>query len=732
MKKLKLFFATDAGPRLFLIVVLGVLVLQTLEGKAGSLPSGWSFALQVVMASASLFTAIYFFVLRPLQDKQAALSGAVVKDITESSRTESALRWNPALLEMICKASPLGFLVVDNRSDDILYFNQRFCEIWNIEHLAEPMRRGEMKNIEMTRHCVNSDTLMDAAALEALLEPLQAESNRSVLDCEIRFKENRVVHFYSIQIRDTEDRYHGRYYIFDDVTKRKQTEDKLTQLSIAVEQSPVAIVITDIEANIEYVNQKFLDVTGYNRSEVIGRNQRFLQSGLTPREVYTELWHKITNGYEWQGELHNKKKNGELYCAATKILPIVNSRQVTTYYLSVNEDVTDRKKAEESLRHSQKLESIGTLAGGIAHDFNNLLNAIMGQSSIALRKIPKNSPAALNIDKVMRATERAADLTSQLLAYSGKGKLYTQEIDLNNLVQENVDLFQVSVSKAVQLRYELAPSAPHIVGDLGQIQQVVMNLIINASDAMELKPGAILVRTEIVHLFEDDQNYLQFTHAPLAPGDYALLRVIDAGVGMSEKTLEKIFDPFFTTKFTGRGLGLAAVLGIIKGHRGGLRIVSREGQGTEFDIVFPLVAVPNVSGQLQKKVKSDFSGETRTLLLIDDEPIILDLLEEIFTELEFRVVKILDPVEGIAFYRQHHQAVAMVILDYSMPKMNGREVFKSLLQINKDVKVLLCSGYAEDATTFSSDDLQLCGFLQKPYEPHAMLDMVEKILAVTS
>jgi PAS domain S-box-containing protein len=657
---------------------------------------------------------------------------AIVRDITASRRVEAALRWNQSLLDMMAKASPLGFLVVDNRTDAILYFNQRFCEIWDIAHLAEPMRRGELKNSELKRHCINSDTLMDAVAFEELLQPLQDESNRNVLEQEIRFRKNRVVHLYSTQIRDAEDRYHGRYFIFKDITNRKQTEDKLMQLSVAVEQSPVSIVITDMEANIEYVNQKFLDITGYSRNEVIGKNQRFLQSGLTPREVYTELWHKITNGDEWHGELQNRKKNGELYCASTKIMPIVDSRHVATHYLSVNEDVTDRNRADESLRHSQKLESIGTLAGGIAHDFNNLLNAIMGQSSIALGKIPKNSSAAGNIDKVIRATERAADLTSQLLAYSGKGKLYTQDIDLNGLVRENVELFQVSVSKAVQLHYELDVSSPRIVGDLGQIQQVLMNLIINASDAMELKPGSILVRTETIQLVTDDRDYWQYTHTPLVPGAYALLRVIDSGVGMSQKTLKNIFDPFFTTKFTGRGLGLAAVLGIIKGHRGGLRIRSVEGEGTEFDIVFPLLAAPSAAKQALKRGKSDFSGEGKTLLLIDDEPVILELLEEIFTALQFKVVKILDPVQGIEFYRQHHQTIAMVILDYSMPKMNGSEVFKSLLQIDAEVKVLLCSGYAEDATAFSSGAFQLGGFLQKPYEPNAILDKVEKMLSVTS
>ena len=636
-----------------------------------------------------------------------------------------------------------------------------------------------------------------------------------------------------------------------DITERKLSEEKLQHLSRAVEQSPVSIVITDTLGTIQYVNQKFIEVTGYSFEEVIGKNPRILKSGYTSPEEYRLLWDSLTAGNDWQGVIQNKKKNGELYWESAKISPIVNTEGTTTHFLAIKEDITDRKRAEDALgeseekhriilhtsmdgfwladiqghllevnetycrmsgysnqelltmnvsdlesvesasetsehiqrlielgegrfetqhrrkdgtkfhvgisvqyrsneggrlvafiqditerknteqalRNAQKMESIGTLAGGIAHDFNNLLNAIMGQSSLALHKLPKESPAVNNITKAINASEHAADLTRQLLAYSGRGKFINAEIDLNSLVKENVQMLEVSVPKTTQLQYALGSSSPRIIGDVGQIQQVIMNLIINAGEAMGPNPGYIILRTDQVELRENDTGYWKYTNIPLAPGSYAKIQVRDTGSGISQETLTRIFDPFFTTKFTGRGLGLAAVLGIIKGHKGGLRIESEEGKGTLFEVVLPIANSSAASKTQEKKKNAPIDGKGKTILIIDDDPFVFDLLNDTLTEARFTVTGAMDPVKGIEIYRRDHASIDLIILDYSMPGMDGKKAFQELLMINQQAKILLCSGYTEEETLTQFGNVRPAGFFQKPYKAHELLERMAQVLS---
>ena len=513
-----------------------------------------------------------------------------------------------------------------------------------------------------------------------------------------------------------------------DISDRKRTEEQLHKLSLAVEQSPASIVITDTDGNIEYVNPKFTQVTGYTAEEAIGKNPRFLKSGETPPEEYKKLWETIRAGRVWRGEFHNKKKNGELYWEHSTISPVKNADNTFSNFVEVKEDITARKHTEEALRQAQKLEGIGTLAGGIAHDFNNLLNAILGQSSLAMGKLPKESPARDHIEKSLRAAERAADLTRHLLAYSGKGKIISEKIDLNRLVKENIQMLEVSVPKTVMLHYVLTPLDLYLHGDIGQIQQVIMNLIINAGEAISPNPGSIIVRTGQIQLTENDTEYWKYTNTPLHDGNYVSLKVKDSGHGMAADVLVRIFDPFFTTKFTGRGLGLAAVLGIIRGHKGGVRIESEAGKGTEFEVVFPLVEASPVRNEAEKKAEGVINGGGRTILAIDDEPSVLELLDDVFTDANFKVLQTLNPMEGIRLYRKHQQEISMVILDYSMPGMDGKETFEKLVKINKNVKVILCSGYSEEEMKSAFGEVHPLDFIKKPYKPSELLERVSSLL----
>lgn len=513
-----------------------------------------------------------------------------------------------------------------------------------------------------------------------------------------------------------------------DISERRRTQIQLHKLSLAVEQSPASIVITDTRGNIEYINPTFTRITGYTLEEAVGRNPRILKSGETSPEEYKKLWDTISSGKDWRGEFHNKKKNGELYWELASISPVKNTEGVITNFVAVKEDITDRKRSEEALRHAQKLESIGTLAGGIAHDFNNLLNAILGQSTLAISKLTKENPAKDHIEKSLKAAERAADLTRHLLAYSGKGKLVTEEIDLNSLVSENSQILEVSVPKTVQLRFDLGSPSAYISGDIGQIQQIIMNLIINAGEAIYPNPGTITVHTRQIQLTENDLKYTRFTNNSLPSGNYASLAVDDTGHGMNPQVMARIFDPFFSTKFTGRGLGLAAVLGIIKGHHGGLRIESEVGKGTSFEVVFPLIN-PSLSPEARAmKVMPTLNGEGKSILVIDDETSILELLRDVFSDANFKVLEAANPVDGINLYRRHQHRTALVVLDYSMPGMDGKKAFDELVAINKGVRVILCSGYAEEEMKSAFGDVLPMAFLKKPYKPAELLERVSSIL----
>ena len=643
------------------------------------------------------------------------------RDVTEHERAEEALRFERLLLRTL----------IDNIPDSI-YSKDMLCRktLANLAEVRNLRVHSEAEILGKNDFELYPKELAEGffADDQVVLRTGQPVLNRE--ECIYDEKgEKRWLLTSKLPLRDKEGRTIGLVGIGRDITERQRAEDQLRKLSLAVEQSPASIVITDTQGNIEYVNPKFTRVTGYTLEEARGKNPRILKSGETSTDEYKKMWKTIAAGEDWRGEFHNKKKNGELFWEMASISPVKNQDNIIVNFVAVKEDITERKHVEEVLRNTQKMESIGTLAGGIAHDFNNLLNAILGQSTLALNKISKESPAKDHIEKSIKAAERAADLTRHLLAYSGKGKFITEEINLNRLVEENIQILEVSVPKTVQLLFDLSSPSPHIHGDVGQIQQVIMNLIINAGEAISPNPGYITVHSGEVALKENDIEYWRYTLTPLQPGTYASLRVSDTGNGIKPEVLTRIFDPFFTTKFTGRGLGLAAVLGIVRGHHGGLRIQSEEGKGTEFEVIFPLVNAPTITVEPELKAATAVNGEGKTVLVIDDEPSILELLKDVFTDANFKVIEASNPMEGIDLYRQNLHSIVMVVLDYSMPGMDGKTAFEMLAEIDNNVKVLLCSGYSEEEMKSAFGNIRPDGFIKKPYKPIELLENVSNILA---
>ena len=394
-------------------------------------------------------------------------------------------------------------------------------------------------------------------------------------------------------------------------------------------------------------------------------------------------------------------------------------------------DITARVQAEEALRQSQKLESLGVLAGGIAHDFNNLLTTILGNAEmLAPYLATAKSSGKHHLEKIERTTRRLADLTRQMLAYSGRGKFTVDKLDLNNVIIEMTDLLKVSTPKNVRARYQLAPDLPLIEGDPVQIRQIILNLLTNATEAIgDQRSGVVIIRTDTNTLDGDTIESL-YPGQNLEPDEYVRLEVSDNGCGMSTETLSKIFDPFFTTKFAGRGLGLAALRGIVRGHRAGIRIVSQEGEGTVFTLLFP------ARGRAEDTVNRPMSKDQPTVkmekvrvLIVDDEEGLRSLMAIALEEAGCTVYQACDGEEGLAQFRRHGHELDVVVLDLTMPKIGGDEVFRRIRASRPQTPVILCSGYTEDDVSRQFKGLGLAGFIEKPFTPS---ELVKKISAVLS
>ncbi|MBN1478536.1 response regulator [Candidatus Sumerlaeota bacterium] len=386
----------------------------------------------------------------------------------------------------------------------------------------------------------------------------------------------------------------------------------------------------------------------------------------------------------------------------------------------------ERQRLEAQVQHAQKLESLGVLAGGIAHDFNNLLVGILGNASLALFELPPASPARDFIKQIDVAAQHAADLTRQMLAYSGRGKFVVQALNLSMVVEEMVHMLKVSISKKVGLRLQLDHDLPSIEADASQITQVIMNLVTNASEAIGDECGVITIITGVTECDLDDlaDTYL---NEGLSAGTFVTLEVADTGCGMSQETLDKIFDPFFTTKFTGRGLGLAAVMGIVRGHGGAMRVRSELGQGTVFTVLLP-ASSKEAEDTVTRTPQPLVWRSSGKVLVADDEMTVRELARRVLEQVGFEVLLATDGREAVELFRAHADEIRVVLLDMTMPHLDGEETFDKMWDLHPDVRVILSSGYSEQEATERFHGRGLAGFLQKPYRPLGLIETIRGVL----
>lgn len=510
--------------------------------------------------------------------------------------------------------------------------------------------------------------------------------------------------------------------IFRDISDRVAVLEKLQEAKEFSENlintANVMIVAVNREGRITTFNETAEKVSGYTKAEARGR-----------------LWTDFVRGHarepgemepiarkDFEAELVTKPGDVRLISWQTNV---IREHGTSTGTICFGIDITDRQKQESNrlelerkLLDAQKLESLGVLAGGIAHDFNNLLAAILGNTNLAQMHISAGSQVAGYLKNVEKTSLRAADLCRQMLAYSGKGRFTMHYLDLNEVVRETLELLEVSITKKAALRVELRPGIPTVHADPAQIRQVIMNLVINASEALGETSGLIRIRTGII---QADAQFFADAHtvSELPEGEYVFMEVTDTGCGMSPETRARIFEPFYTTKFTGRGLGLAAVLGIVRGHNGALKIMSEVGQGSTFKFLLPsAMAMPQPLPQSSSSTGAPWRGEG-TVLVVDDDPTVRAVTARMVQSSGFEVLQAVDGLHGVEVFSQRQDEIVAVVLDMTMPKLNGREALQEMRRIKPNVRILLISGFS-DVATAEGGGSEPDGFLQKPFKPQEL------------
>ncbi len=656
-------------------------------------------------------------------DKPRA-AAVCLRDVTEQE--DSAARAGKLAVRnrAILRSAMDGFFVVDE-DHRFLEVNDAFCRMTG--YTAEELLQLRITELEVKEPSLRQT---DASPFRTGLHQF-ATAHRHRDGHIIRLETSVIV------LRDE-----GRRILVGfarDVTERLRAEEALEKLSrqnkLILDSAGEGIYGVDTEGRITFANPAAARQLGWETQELIGMCAHELVRHARLSTQPCQDLECIVCGSMRTGAMQRvadhvfRRRDGSVLPVDFVSAPIFE-RGVLTGAVIVFRDVSERKQAEEERRQlearfqqAQKLESLGMLAGGLAHDFNNLLLSVLCNASLASEKLEAESEIRDYLDKIVKSGRRASELTRQMLAYSGQATYDVAPLALNGLVAEIADLVRAALPKLVQLQLDLAPELPNIEADGTQVQQVVMNLLINAGEAIGNRAGRVTARTSmrVLSTAELKPNYVGH---PLTAGPYVCLEVVDDGCGMTTETLARIFDPFFTTKATGRGLGLSALLGIVRSHHGAVHVDSAPGAGTTFTVLFPpATARPTVRRAPAREYERLPPGST--VLVVDDEPDIREVVQAVLEARGARVLVAEDGMAGIAQFRAHAHEVDIVLLDMTMPGMGGEVVFREILSIRPDARVVVASGYTEqDALARLDDDRRMAGFVHKPYTAQALVDKI--------
>lgn len=664
-------------------------------------------------------------------DHEIVFNG-VLMDVTDRKRAEMALKESRKLYHSMFEENNAVMLLINPKTGRIVDANPAACSFYG--YTRQKLRKMII------------DEINTLPLEEIFAEVKRADATRKY---HFQFKHRlasgvvRDVEAYAAPIVTGGEVIH--YSIIHDITERKQAEEALRRneerFRSMIQNSSDIIVVLNDQGTITYETPSVSRILGYEPGCLIGRSPAdFIHEDDLEKTVADlgEVYENANPGTPT--EVRFRKADGswaDLEAIGRNLLdfPGINGVVITA------RDITDRKKAEQEridmekrFQHAQKLESLGVLAGGIAHDFNNLLMAILGNLDLTLFDLPSSSKSHRFISQARLAAHRAADLTNQMLAYSGKGKFDMKTFDLSGFVEEMARLLKASISKTITLNLQMNRALPPMTADPGQVQQIVMNLIVNASEAIGENAGVVTITTGLMDCDEAclEQSRLK---EKAGPGRYVYLEVKDTGCGMDERTKEKLFDPFFSTKFTGRGLGMSAVLGIVKGHRGAIMIESEPGEGTSIRVMFPASDAqsrPADPGKISPHALEAETVQTQpasgTVLVVDDEEMVLELCSTMVERLGFSALTASDGREALAVFRRHCDKIVCVILDLTMPRMDGMAAFEALKNLKSDVRVIISSGYSEDEVAMRFQGNEPAGFIKKPFEFKVLQSEIARVV----
>jgi PAS domain S-box-containing protein len=724
------------------IVVTGLtaLALATLwwAEEAGLLPPYelTRFAPLLRLAGSLVGTALMLIVavrglnqaLQRLRCSEALLTESNVRlngEVVERKRAEEALRESLSVLRATLESTADAILVVDLQGR-IVDCNQQLLRIWQMPSEIVPDGRSHdlvaaMGEDRLIAHFFSQ--LKDPAAFAARVQEIYEHPDSETLDC-LEFNDGRIFERYSIP-RRLGDQPIGRVWSFRDVTESRRMQDALRASEAKwrsyIENAPVGVLVADHTGRHIEANRFAEEMLGYGPGELVVTKVTDIPAHESAAAA-KESFEKVVREGQAEGVFLARRKDGQLIWVSLRASRISDGR-----FMAVLQDITARKQAEEDRRKMdadlvrvQKLESLGVLAAGIAHDFNNILAGIQVFADLLQREPEASDSAKEKAAEIRKATRRGADLTRQILTYAGKGPVRLQSVDVNRMAEGMRSILEVAVSKKAALQFQLQPALPPVLADASEIGQVLLNLVVNGSEALGETAGEIVIETWTADAdglrpnpHTDNNDSSRVTHV--------CLEVSDNGCGMDATTMSRIFEPFFTTKFAGRGLGLATVYGIVRRHGGTVQVSSEVGQGSNFRVLLPIANTPPEPLIAEPAPTVRVHG-SRLVLLADDEAMVRLGTQALLESTGFRVLVASDGEEAVSLFRAHHQEIVCVVLDLTMPKMSGVEAFRELRRIDPNVRVVLTSGYTTEDMRHRFAGEAVFGFVQKP-------DSIETVLA---
>jgi len=635
-----------------------------------------------------------------------------VTDITERKRGEQALQTNEARFRSLVEGAPDAVFV--QTGGRFAYVNEACVRLLGARvpedllgsEVLERIHPDDRESVRERIRRLNEDRepveLVEETFLTLADEPVPVEASATPIEY---------------------DGERGALVFVRDVRERKEGELERERLQRAIEQAGEAVVLTDTEGTIEYVNPAFERISGFSRDETIGENPRIQKSGEQDEPFYREMWETITRGETWEGRVVNRRKDGTLYTAEVTISPVRDERGAIVNYVAVERDITREIELEEQLLQAQKMESVGRLAGGLAHDFNNMLTVVTGHVEMALETVEPGDPVRSSLEEIRTAARRSTNLIGQLLSFARRQIIAPRVIDLDEAIDRRLEMLARLIGENIDLVWHPGDTGS-IKIDPARLDQILTNLMVNARDAIE-GVGKVVVETG---RREFDEEYCAH-HLGFVPGRYAMLEVSDTGVGMDRETLERIFEPFFTTKPVeeGTGLGLSTVYGIVRQHEGFINAYSEPGRGTTFRIYLPLVTDEEAVDEDAPEPEEAGTG-TETVLVVEDEPALLSLVTGLLERLGYTVLPAETPEEAIRIAENFPDTIELLLTDVVMPGMNGRVLCDRITREYPELACLYMSGYAADIVAHQGELDEDVHFLPKPFSLTDLARAVRKAL----